>query len=147
MVDVPADDAVGAGPPRDIAERGLEFRDELDGVFDPELQEGRERPIGVAKGHPRFVKPAIEPEGDAIGLVAHKGQPFGVADHHVELVAMDDQQAASIGCPMQCLMLHFDTGEAVVDEGPAEFVVISRDEDHPAAFLDTIQEQLQERVM
>lgn len=147
MVDVSADDAVGAGPSGDIAERHLELGDELDGVLDSELQEGRERPIWVAKGHPRFVEPAIEPEGEAIGLVAHKGQPFGVADHHVELVAMDDQQAASIGGPMQRLMFDFDTGEAVVDEGAAEFVVISRNEDHPAAFLDPVQEQFKERIM
>ncbi len=61
------------------------------------------------------------------------GQPAAVLDHAVELVAVQHQQALSLGGDVHVLVQDFDVAEGVSGELAREFVMVARDEYDPGA--------------
>jgi hypothetical protein len=142
VVDVAADHAVAFQALGFLGQRLLEMADEADGILDLELGPGRERPVGQAEAPAHHVEPGVDAERGDIGPVAQKGQPFGMAHHHVEGISMHDEVALAVRCDMHGLLHHLDAAEVVTGKIAQEFVVIAGDVDHARALAGLAQELL-----
>src|SRR5262245_11863468 len=96
MMDVAADHAVDVMAPRLAAQRLLELADKVDGVLDFELDPSRQRPVRQAEQAAEAVEMRVQHDRQVVGMVAEQGEPAGMADHHVEQIAMDDEIAAAV---------------------------------------------------
>jgi hypothetical protein len=147
VVDMAADDAVEAAAAGFLGQRRLEVVDVLDRVLDLELEVGRQRPVGIAEPAAHQVVPIVERQREVVGGVAQVGEPLGVFDHAVELVAVDDQELAPVGAFEDGVAQdhHLADGEAVVV--PRDLVVVAGDVDDPRAVAGHGQELLQDLVV
>ena len=80
-------------------------------------------------------------------MVAQMGQPFGVFDHAVELVAMHDQEAPAVGHFVHDLVHHDDLAEIVFGILAGELVVVTGNEGHLGALAGLAQDLLHHVVM
>ena len=129
------------------AERRLEGADEIDRILDLELGPGRERPVAEAEGTPAKVEISVQEERQVIGPITEKGEPFGIAHDDVEFVAMDDQEAPSVGRRMDDAIDEDDAAEGQADILAGEFIMIARHIDDARALADLAQELLDHVVV
>ena len=146
-VDVAADDAVGAQPSRLGDDGGLEAADVFDRLLDLVLEVGRQRPVAEPQLAADPVEGGVDGQRRRIGPVAGKGQPFGVPDHAVELVAVQDQQAAAVGGDVDGLVLDDDAPEAAEGEVAENLVVIAGDVDDAGPLAGLAQQFLDDVVV
>ena len=154
MVDVAADDAVEATPLRILGERGLEPVDGLHRLLDLPLQPLAKRPVRVAQQPAHRVEPAVDDQRGAVGAVAEDGQELGVAQHAVELVAVDDQQLQPGGRHVDRLAADLDAGDLEGvrvlrwrQPGAEHFVVVARNVGDRRPALGHAQDRAEHAVM
>ena len=74
-------------------------------------------------------------------------EPPRVPHHHVELVAVDDEQPAAVGGGMDVGVPHLDAAEVRAEVVAKELVVVARQVDHARAFPRLPQELLRHVVV
>jgi hypothetical protein len=79
------------------ADRLLEAGDELHGVLDLVLGMLAERPVRQVEAAAEPVHADVELHQEFVGGVAGEGEPLVGHHHRVEFVAMEDEQAATVG--------------------------------------------------
>ena len=146
-VDVAADDAVDAPPARLGDDRLLVVADVLDRVLDLVLQVLRQGPVGKAELPADDVEPDVELQREDVGVVADERQPLRVFDDGVELVAVDDQEAAAVGGLVDRLAEDGDPAEPVADEITKALVMIPRHQDDAGALAGLAQDLLDDVVV
>ncbi len=146
-VNVAAHHAVGAPPSRLGDDGGLEAADVFDRLLDLVLEVGRQRPVAEPQLAPDPVDGGVDGKRRLVGPVADEGQPTGVAHHAVELVAVQDQQAASIGGDMDGLVLDDDAPEAAEGEVAEILVVVAGDVDDTGPLAGLTQQFLDDVVV
>lgn len=146
-MDVAADHAVGAPLSRFGDHRHLEAADVFDCFLDLVLEVGRQRPIAEPELAPGPVDGGVDGKRRLIGAIAGEGQPAGVADHAVELVAVQDQQAAAVGGDVDGLVLDDDAPEAAEGEVAENLVVIAGDVDDAGPLAGLAQQFLDDVVV
>ena len=129
MMDVTADHPVHPTPPGFLGHSVFEVVDELEGVFHFQLQEGGEAPVAQAEPPPHAVPASVEGEEGAIAIVAEVGQPLGLIDDAVELVAMGDEVAFAVGGDVDRVPLHHHPAEVDAAEIPQPVVMVAGDVD------------------
>jgi hypothetical protein len=88
----------------------------------------------------------VERQRGLVGARADLREPRREADHAVELVAVEHQQAAAVGRVVHHLALHEDAAEGEPRELPRRVVVVAGDVDHLGA-LANLPEQLLHNVV
>ena len=147
VMDVAADHAVDAALARLGGQRLLEIADEIDGVLHLELGPFREGPIGHSEFSARGVVPGVGPDREIIGPVAEMGEPAGVVNDDVELVAVNHEQFFAVGRLVDDMVDNLDAAELHAEKFAGEFVVIAGNEDHAGAFADLAQQFLHDVVV
>ena len=89
----------------------------------------------------------VGPERQHVAPIAEQGEPFGIAHDDVELIAMHDEVAPTVGADMDDVALDRDAAEFASAKIPHSFVVIARDQNELGAFAGFAQELLQHVVM
>ncbi|MNE27256.1 hypothetical protein D3C80_1206590 [compost metagenome] len=82
-----------------------------------------------------MVEPAVEGQGELVGRIAQKRQPAVVAGDHVELVAMNHQQAPAIGGQVLGLVDQLDVAQHQFGIAAQELVMVAGDVDDFGAAL------------
>jgi len=126
---------------------GFEPADKAHGVLHASLCVGAKRPIAKAEAASYEIDEWIEREQKLIAKVAGEREPLQAAatgHHHVELVAVNNQDAFTGGCYMNCALLDLDIAVDAAKAGH-EFIVVSRDVNNarslagfPQNFLDYV---------
>src|SRR5690606_18137681 len=147
VVDMAADDAVDALAFRLGGQRFLEAADEIDGVLDLELRPGGEGPVGQAEPAADAIDPRGQGERNLVGPVAEEGEPSGVAHHHVEDVAVNDEIAPAVGRLVDRRFADLDAAEMRTVEIAQELVMVAGDVDHPGALARLAQDLLDHVVV
>ena len=146
-MDVAANDAIGPAAAR-LGDHGvLEIADIFDRVLYPVLQVGRQRPVAKAERPPGDVEPGVQRQRQGVGIIADEGQPLGVFNDAVELVAVQHQEAPPVGSHVDGVSQHHDPAEAAADEGSETLVVVSRNIDDLGALARLAQKLLDDVVM
>src|ERR1700720_4412200 len=102
----------------------FEFADKTDRVFDALLGVGAERPVTKAEATADEIDCGVKRKQKLIADVTHECEPLCVLHYRVQLVAMNDEQAAPICRLMNRVLL--DRNVAVrAAEGADEFVVVA----------------------
>ncbi|MNC39596.1 hypothetical protein D3C75_882640 [compost metagenome] len=130
---MPADHAMEAALGALVGQCLLELADVADRALDLVLEPGRQRPVAVAPALAPVVEPAIEGEGELVGRVAEEGQPAVVAGDHVELVAVQDQQAAAVGGQVLGFVDQADVAQHQIRITAQALIVVAGDVDHLGA--------------
>ncbi len=89
----------------------------------------------------------VGPKRELVAPVAEQSEPFGVAHHDVELVAVDDEIAPAVGSDMDDVALDGDAAEfqpAILAKG---LIVIAGNEDQLGSLAHLAQELLQHVVV
>ena len=146
MVDMAADDAVDLAAARFVGHHLLEAADEAYRPLDPDLCPGRERPVGQPEQPPRAGDQPVDDDSKVVGTVAEIGQPAYRVDDPVELIAMDDEEAAAVGSLVQRPVGHDDAAEMGALEIPQELVMVAGDVNDAGA-LARLPEQLLDHVI
>ena len=66
-------------------------------VFDFVFKPCRQRPVGESKPPSREIKNTIKNESKVISRIPQMREPFGIAHHRIELIAMQDKKAFTGG--------------------------------------------------
>jgi len=90
---------------------------------------------------------AVEAEDQRVQAVADVGQPLGVLDHAVELVAVDDQEPLAVGGAVFGLAADGDAAEVQPGVLPRRLVVVAGHVDHPRALARLAQHLLHHVVV
>src|SRR5215813_5947151 len=90
---------------------------------------------------------AVEPKRDHVCAVAERCEPAGVLDHGIKYVAMDNQQTASIGGDVYCLLRYLHSAKLQQRVVAQPFIVIARNIDDPRTLADLAQKLLDDVVM
>ena len=147
MMDVAADDAVGAAAPGLAGELLLERADEIDRILHLQLGPGRERPVVEAKQAAHRVEMGVDEDREIVGPVAEEREPFGMAHDDVEFVAVHDEEVAAVGSGVGDVASDLDAAEGEPDELARELVVIARHEHHARAAPHLAQQLLDHVVV
>ena len=147
MVDMAADDALTVALLRLVGERLLELAYEGDRVLHLQLGPGGKRPVGIAERAAGAIVPAVDEQRELVGPVAEQREPFGVRDDDVELVAVDDEEAAPVGRLVDHRFLDVDATEVHAEVGAGELVVVARHEDDLGALAHLAQQLLHHVVV
>ena len=142
-----ADHPVCLVPARFVGEALLELADIVHGVLDLVLGPGRKRPVRQAKDAADLVDAVVEHERDRVGPVAEQCEPFGVADHEVEQIAMDDEHALAVGGLVDDVVDQGDAAELQAGIIAQEVVVIAGDVDQLRSLAHLAQQLLHDVVM
>ena len=89
----------------------------------------------------------VEPEGPFVEVVTQVGQPFGVLDDTVEMVAVDDPQALAVGGGVHGLVHHIHPAKPVAHKMPGELVMVAGHKHHLATFAGAAQDFLHHIVV
>jgi len=146
-MDVTAYDAIHTMTLRFSAESLLEFADEIDCVFDFELDPPRQGPIRQAEETADTVEICIYDDGEVVGVVSKKRQPARMPYHQVKEVAVYHEVTLAIGGMMDRVLHHFDAAEVSSIKVPHELVVVSWDVDHSHALASLAQKFLDHIVV
>src|SRR5680860_1474479 len=111
VMDVTADHALRAVAAGLLRQSRFKLTDIVHRAFDLVLQIGRQGPIGHAEPAAHHVEMHVEPERHRVAPVPEEGEPLGVADDHVELVAMHDEIAPAVRADVNRLALDGDAAE------------------------------------
>ena len=147
MMDVAADNAVGALTPGLVGQGLLEGADEIDRVLHLQLGPGGQRPVGETERPADPVEPGVGEQGEFVGPVAEQGEPAGIGDDDVELIPVDDEKAAAVRRFVDHAVHQFDPAEAQAEIAARELVVVAGQEDDPRALADLAQQLLDHVVM
>ena len=147
VVDVAAHHAVIAAPARLGGHGAFKVADVVHRLLHLVLQVARQRPVRQAQARAKAVEVAVELEHHLVRVVAHIGQPLGVLDHAVEVVAMRDPQAPAVHGDVHAVFHHVDAAEVVVQKAARKLVVVARHEDHMAALARAAQQLLHHVVV
>ena len=147
VVDMAADHAIGAVPPRFAGQGLFERADIVHRVLDLQLRPLRQRPIGHAEHAPEEVDQAVHLNGEVIGLVAEMGEPARVLHHEIEDVAVDDEIALAVGALVDGVFHHVDAAEMRAVIVAQELVVVARHVDDLGALARLAQHLLHEVVV
>ena len=147
VMDVTAHDPLDTAPLGLGGQFLLERADEIDRVLHFHLRPGRERPIGKPELAPHRIEPPVGPDGEIVGVVAEEGEPFGVADDDVELVAVHDEITFAVRRRVDGVALDLDAAEGEADELAGEFVVIAGHPGHARAVTHLAQKFLDHVVV
>lgn len=147
FVDVAADDAIGpvaAG----LAHHGLfVVDDKADDVFHAAFDVGREGPFRKAESAADSVEETADVNHEVISVVAEDGEPGRVVDDAIELISVQDPEAASVGCFVHGVGQDDDAAEGESCEFVKKFVVVSGNADHTGALAHFAQEFLDHIVV
>ena len=122
---MPAHDAVHPALLRLGGEDLLELADEGAGLFDLELDGLAQRGVGHAEPPADDVVVAVDFEERFVRDRAEHGQPLGVLDDQVVLVAVGDEELLAVGGGVLGVGLDVDPAEGHVDELPRGVVVVA----------------------
>ena len=127
-------------------DRGFVGADKAHRVLDPLLDRLAQRPITESKDPAHGVHERIEREQKLVAEIAEEREPPDVLHHGVELVAVEDENAAPVRGDMHGVFL--DSNRSVGPEmAGEEFVVIARDVDDPRSFARLAQDFLDDVVV
>ena len=147
-VDVSAHDAVDAALARMVQDRVLEVENEAHRAFDLALSVTGERPVaGHTKQPPHARQPQVEAHQNIVGPVAEQREPAVIARDLVELVAVDQQIAPSVGGDMHVIALDPDVAERGADVLARGLIVIAGHEHDVHALARVTQDLLHQRVL
>ena len=107
----------------------------------------RQRPIAQTQAVAGAVEPMVQHQDDGIELVAQVGEPLGILDHAVVLVAMGDPEAAPVGGMVFGLQPYLDAAEEMLVVLAGEFIVVARDIDDARALAHFAQQLLHHIVV
>lgn len=145
-VNMPAQNRIHLELLRVTHNRFLEFTNEIDGIFDSLFGVGAEGPITQTESTAEKIDRRIEREKKFVADVAEISQPLGILHDGVELVPVNDQNAAIIGGNVNRALLDryvpVGTGER-----RNEFVVITRDINDGHVFARLAEDFLDDVVM
>ena len=120
----------------------LEIGNEVQRLLHLAFKKGRQRPIRQAHARAHPVEVAVHPQGQLVQIVAHIGQPLGVLDHGIKVVAVDQQQLAAIDQRVARFFGHLNATKVVAHKAACELVMVARDVDHVAALARPAQQLL-----
>src|SRR5665647_643077 len=89
----------------------------------------------------------VRPKRELVTPVAEKGEPFGIAHHDVELIAVHDEITPAVGTDMDGVALDGDAAEPHPAIVLQRLVVIAGNEDEVGSLAGLAQELLQHVVM
>src|SRR5581483_278176 len=95
----------------------------------------------------QHVEMGVGPQRELVAPIAEQSEPLGVAHHDVELVAVNDKVAPTVGADMDGVALDGDAAEmypAIVAQG---LVVIAGNEHEVGALAHLAQDLLQDVIM
>lgn len=147
VVDMTADQAIGAAPARFRGQRHFEFADEIDRRFDTLFEKIRKRPELQSEKPACPIERRIERKRDFVRPVAEKREPARIADDDVELVAVQDEILLSLRGLVDGVAPHFDAAEIHAAHVAYAVVVIARNEDDTRAFSRLAENFLQDIVV
>ena len=124
----------------------LEFADVIDCAFDFPFRVSAERPVTEAKAATDEIDGRIQLQQKLIADIPDMGEPLRALDDGIEFMAVDDEQAATVGGGVNGAGLDGDVAEIVVIRGD-ELVVIPRDVNKTRAFAGDAEELLDDVVM
>ena len=93
------------------------------------------------------LKTRLTCDREIVGLVAEQREPARMLHHEIELVAMDDEVAPSVGAVVDGVLDHLDAAEMRAVKAAQEFVVIARHVDDARALARLAQELLHHVVV
>ncbi|MNI63792.1 hypothetical protein D3C73_1191940 [compost metagenome] len=96
VVNVPAHHPVQLTLDALVGNGFFEVADEAHRRLDLVLEVRRQRPVTIAITSAPVVEPAVEGQGEFVGRVTEEGQPTVITGDHVELIAVDHQQVATV---------------------------------------------------
>src|SRR5947209_9688651 len=114
-------------------DRFLEFADEVDRVLHPLLRISTERPIATPEEPADKIDRRVKREQELVANVTDESEPADILHDGIELVPVDDEDAAVVCRGVTRALLDGDVAVSAF-EARDEFVVISRQVDDPRAF-------------
>ncbi len=147
VMDVTADDTLRSPSLGFLDQSFLKPADEVHRILDAELRPRRERPVGQPQLAASIVDGCIERDRGDIGLVAEEGQPLGMSDHDIELIAMDHQIPVAVGSRMDHRIEDFHATKMGTEKIAKEFVMIARHIEHPRPLSGLAQDLLHNIVV
>ena len=147
LVDVAADDALRVMAPGFRRQQFLEAADIIDRVLHLKLRPGGQRPVGQPQPPAHYVQVCVQRQRGFVGPVTEQGEPLGVAHHHVEHVAVDDEVALAVRRLVDGGLLHLDAAEMAAVIVAQEFVVVAGNIDQPASLAHLAQKLLHHVVV
>src|SRR5208337_225481 len=139
VMDVAADYAGCTG----IAGRSGKLLLKISGIahdpFDPVFQKGGKRPVWKADSAPAPIKKGVGRGGNVVCDIADNRKPQRLLYDGVELVAMDDEKAASIGGAVDRMEANLDRPKRRAGEGTHLAIVIAGDVNDTRAVLRLCQ--------
>jgi len=145
-VDVAAENAVHVESSGITNDRVLVGADKADRVLNALLDRLAQRPVLQTKNAPGRIHKRVQGKQELVSKVAQKREPLDVLHHRVELVTMEDEDAAPIGCDMDRMLLNRDLAVRAEIAGQ-EFIMIARDVDDACPFARLPQNFLNDVVM
>ena len=142
VVDVPADDALQAAPPRLAGHCGLEVTDIAHRALDLELEVARKTPVREPEAGTGDVEPAIDAQGEFVGPITRVRQPLRALDDAVEQVAVRHPEAPAVHEFMDALVHDVYAAEVVAHVAARELVMVSGHIDDPGALARLAQQFL-----
>lgn len=128
-VDVAADHAIAAAPPRLFGHDMLEVGHEVDRVLGLVLQVLRHRPVRKIQASADDIEPAVEYQQQSVDPVAEVHEPAHALHHRIEEIAMHHPQPLVVRRYMDGVLGHGDFAQVQADELARSFVVIAWDID------------------
>ncbi len=105
--------------------------------FDLVLEVLRQRPIRQSQLGACRIEVGVGTQGQFIQVVAQVGQPFGVLNDAIEMIAMNQPQAFAVGGDVYGFVQHLDSAKVMIGEMPRKLVVVARHKHHFAALAGT----------
>ena len=147
FVDMTADHAIVVAAPGFVDDQLLVGGDEGDCILHLVLEVLRQRPVAKTEAVAGAVEPVIQHQDEGVQLVAQIGQPLGVLDDPVVLIAMRDPQAPSVGSQMLGFKPDFDAAEELSVVLAGELIVVAWDIDDTRSLAYLAQQLLQHIVV
>jgi hypothetical protein len=145
-VDVAADHAVRVFAPGPVDDCVLEVGDVLHGALGGGFGRGGERPVGLVQPATDAIEGAVEGQETAVGPAPNFGEPAGVADDAVELVAVQHEEPSPVGGRVDRLLLDGDAPELQAGKLAGGLVVVARNVDH-VGVLCPLEQGLQHLIV
>src|SRR5262245_28166335 len=132
-----------------MSHSGFELTDEAHSVFHRSLGIRAERPIAQTETSPDKVDQWIERQEELIAKITCKREPphsAAAGYHHIEFVTMDNQDTFTGGGYVNCVLLDLDIPIRSA-KARHQFIVISRNVNHPRTFAGFAQDFLDHVVV
>ena len=148
MVNVPANHSIKPLIIEGINNALLIIRNELNGVFDFELDEGCQGKMGLnSKKTTDSSERPISLKKKVVAFATELGNPLVILGNGVIFITMDHQKPFPLGRLMDDVVSDFDVAKDVVVIVTDIFIVIARDIDHFSVMSGLSQNLLDDRVV